>query len=286
MENRTSETPGATSKEIMQKITLETRIRKRANWFFWIAGLSMINSLATLFGANFAFDVGLGITQVVDGILNGLSKNLGGNWSPLRIIDLAIDICIAGVFFIIGMLGKKQMRWPITVGMILYVIDALILMEYKSYFPAVIHVVALIGIWGCFNSIKDLNNLEKSWGSQSVMAAQSWLSSMQPQTAPAKKQNRWILGGLLFLITGVILGAVALYLTSSAVLPGTASRMNLIPSDLGSDFVLISEEGKDLYSTAKDSDIRTICNLTNTNCTQSIVVIYGSKISNQVSDIL
>ena len=35
-----------------------------ANWFFWIAGLSLVNSLIILFSGEWSFIVGLGATQI------------------------------------------------------------------------------------------------------------------------------------------------------------------------------------------------------------------------------
>lgn len=42
------------------------RARTGAKWFYWIAALSMVNSMAAMAGGNFHFIVGLGITSVVD----------------------------------------------------------------------------------------------------------------------------------------------------------------------------------------------------------------------------
>src|SRR5688572_28411552 len=45
---------------------LEMRLKSGASWFYWIAGLSIINSIAALSGAGWGFIVGLGVTQIVD----------------------------------------------------------------------------------------------------------------------------------------------------------------------------------------------------------------------------
>jgi hypothetical protein len=42
------------------------RVVNGAKWFYWIAGLSLVNSLVVVFGGNFHFVLGLGITSVVD----------------------------------------------------------------------------------------------------------------------------------------------------------------------------------------------------------------------------
>ncbi|MGI8656220.1 MAG: hypothetical protein ACR2LC_13505 [Pyrinomonadaceae bacterium] len=48
-----------------------------ANWFFWIAALSMINSVVLLMNGQWNFLAGLGITQLIDGIAIALAKDAG-----------------------------------------------------------------------------------------------------------------------------------------------------------------------------------------------------------------
>jgi fatty acid desaturase len=46
-------------------------IRSGANWFIWIAGLSLVNSALFAIGSNWAFFLGLGATQFVDAFWQG-----------------------------------------------------------------------------------------------------------------------------------------------------------------------------------------------------------------------
>ena len=39
-----------------------------ANWFYWIAGLSLVNTILLYTGSEWVFVVGLGVTQLIDGI--------------------------------------------------------------------------------------------------------------------------------------------------------------------------------------------------------------------------
>ena len=47
---------------------LPMQVRKGASWFYWIAGASVVNTIIFLFGGNLNFIVGLGVTQVINGI--------------------------------------------------------------------------------------------------------------------------------------------------------------------------------------------------------------------------
>ena len=79
------------SSAVAQRLQLEQRVRSGASWFYWIAGLSIINSIIQLSGGNWHFIFGLGITSIVD----ALAANLGKTGV---VLDLVINVFIAGVF--------------------------------------------------------------------------------------------------------------------------------------------------------------------------------------------
>jgi len=45
-----------------------------ARWFYWIAGLSMINSIAAMSNSSWSFLAGLGITQFIPGLALGVGR--------------------------------------------------------------------------------------------------------------------------------------------------------------------------------------------------------------------
>ena len=88
------------------------RAKASAKWFYWIAGLSVINSLVVISGGSFHFVVGLGITSVVD----TMAKRLGSAGS---VLDLLINGFIAGVFLLFGHFASKAQKWAFLSGMAL-----------------------------------------------------------------------------------------------------------------------------------------------------------------------
>ena len=40
-----------------------------AQWFFWVAALSVVNTLIGLSDSDWSFIIGLGITQMIDGVV-------------------------------------------------------------------------------------------------------------------------------------------------------------------------------------------------------------------------
>src|SRR5438128_11293082 len=70
---------GATGEE---RKTLERQRRNGAQWFYWIAGLSLINAAIALAGQEWRFLLGLGVSRVVRGVGRagggGTEGGLGG----------------------------------------------------------------------------------------------------------------------------------------------------------------------------------------------------------------
>src|SRR5260370_4340546 len=48
--------------------------QRGANWFFWVAGLSVLNSLLIHSGAGIYFVVGMGLSLLADGLADHLSQ--------------------------------------------------------------------------------------------------------------------------------------------------------------------------------------------------------------------
>ena len=119
------------------------RIRAGAKWFYWIAGLSIINSLAVIFKANFHFVVGLGVSSLVD----AFARRVGSAGS---VLDLIINGFIAGVFVLFGAFAVKAQRWAFLAGMALYLFDGLLLVSVKQYLGVAFHAYALYAIYRGF----------------------------------------------------------------------------------------------------------------------------------------
>lgn len=126
---------------------LEKQVENGANWFFWIAGLSLVNSVLFLTNIEWGFFFGLGITQIIDVIATEILSD--GNHLA-RIVAFAFDVIAASIFVLFGFLARKQRRWAFVVGMILYGLDGMLFMLAKDFLGLGVHFVALLGIFnGC-----------------------------------------------------------------------------------------------------------------------------------------
>lgn len=133
---------------------LAARAKNGAGWFYWIAALSVVNSLIFLNGGNWGFFAGLGITQIVDAIVFQLT---GDGFSIIKIIGFAINLVIAGFFLLCGLWANKFQTWAFVTGMALYLVDGALLLLMGNYLSAAFHAFALVMIFRGLMAARKLN---------------------------------------------------------------------------------------------------------------------------------
>lgn len=118
------------------------RVQSAARWFWWIAGLSVIDSVIIHSGGDFNFVVGLGFMQLIDGVFQ--------NVKPLAFV---LDAVAAAFFFFAGYFAIRGQFWAFVVGGIAYVCDGAIYALVGDWLPLGFHVFALFSI---FTGAKEL----------------------------------------------------------------------------------------------------------------------------------
>ena len=137
-----------------EKIKAENMLRGKASNFFWIAGLSIVNSVVSLLGGGITFVIGLAITQIVDGVSMVVAEELTGNAATiLRIAAFVVNLLIAGLFALFGFFASKQKKWAFLVGMILYLIDGILSLIFKDYMGFAFHLFLLIGLFSGYRAL-------------------------------------------------------------------------------------------------------------------------------------
>ena len=91
------------------------RVKSGANWFYVIAGLSLVTSIISLVGGGWAFFVSLGITQFFDAVANALAARWGSG--SVKIVAFLFDVLAAGTFALMGYFASKRRTWAFLVGM-------------------------------------------------------------------------------------------------------------------------------------------------------------------------
>jgi len=150
-------------KDRSEKAKFENKLKSGANWFFWIAGLSFINSILFLCSGKWNFIVGLGITQLVDVIGLELVKSIG---NAAYIIACGLSAIAAGIFIFFGIFARKKRNWAFVAGMLAYAFDGQIFLLVQDYLGVGFHIFVLLLIAGGFKANKMLGELVEFADSQ------------------------------------------------------------------------------------------------------------------------
>jgi hypothetical protein len=136
------------------KLQLQAQVKVGANWFYWIAGLSLVNTLAALSGSTWRFLLGLGITRVIDELGSGMS-------GPGKVAALVVEAFIAGFFVLLGSFAGKQNKWAFVVGMALFGLDACISLLAQDWIGLAFHGYALFCIYRGYARLGELNAMKE-----------------------------------------------------------------------------------------------------------------------------
>lgn len=127
-------------------------VRGGGAWFFWIAGLSLINSIVIHTGGNFNFVVGLGVTAIADAVFS----------SPklyLPVLAWLFGAVVLGMFVFFGVFARKGRMWAFVTGMVLYALDAVlyaVVPDTPGWLPIGFHAFALFSMWGGLQAAQKL----------------------------------------------------------------------------------------------------------------------------------
>ncbi len=113
----------------------EPEVRSAARWFWWIAGLSLVNVALFYADAGISFMVGLGITALSDAI-----------FANVKPIAFCIDAIALGFFFVIGQQAQRGKLWAFYAGSAVYTLDALIMLAAQEWKSLAFHGLALFFI--------------------------------------------------------------------------------------------------------------------------------------------
>ncbi|MHC4926274.1 MAG: hypothetical protein ACYTER_02895 [Planctomycetota bacterium] len=145
----------------LQLMETEKQFRNGVNWFYWIAGLSLVNSVLWLTGQDWSFLAGLGATQLIDAVVIGLIEETQVSES-IKYVAFGMDILIAGVYVLFGFLGLRRYKAAIITGMVFYALDGLIFLLAMDILSIGFHAFALFCIFNGLKAMNRLNALESA----------------------------------------------------------------------------------------------------------------------------
>ncbi|HYG36117.1 MAG TPA: DUF4339 domain-containing protein [Clostridia bacterium] len=126
------------------------QMKSGASWFYWIAGLSLINSVVAFTGSSWRFMLGLGITQIFD----GFAANIGTGG---KAVALGLDVLVTGVFILFGIFAYKGHTWAFITGMVLFTLDGLLILLFKDWLGVAFHAFVLFCLFRGMVACRQLN---------------------------------------------------------------------------------------------------------------------------------
>ena len=144
----------------MNKSGLLRQMKNGAFNFYWIAGLSIINSLFFFFGKRPGFVIGLGITMSVDIFAHNIAQSFPNSVLLIKSIGLLLDLLICGMFTICGLLAWKRFRWAFIIGMVLFGLDAVLTLVSGDVIGFGFHLFFLWFLYVGLRSLDELNMLD------------------------------------------------------------------------------------------------------------------------------
>lgn len=114
---------------------VDTAVQSAARWFWWIAGLSLVNTVLFYTGSTVNFVLGLGMTT--------LANLLFVDQVPLA---LALSTLTIGFYVLVGWQAVQGRLWAFYIGLVVYAADALIYMRVDDWMSVAFHGVAIFYI--------------------------------------------------------------------------------------------------------------------------------------------
>jgi hypothetical protein len=146
---------------------LSDRFRSGANWFYWIAGLTLVTSVIGLMGGGWSFFLSLGITRLIDGFAVYFADSFG---EATKVIAIVLDIFITALFIGLGYLSNKRQLWAYLAGIILFGLDSLLSLVTFNVLGLIVHCVVMFLMIRGYIAGRDLLTLEREMAETAASA--------------------------------------------------------------------------------------------------------------------
>jgi len=130
-------------------------MRGGANWFYWIAGLSMVNSLIFAFGGEWNFIIGLAYTQIIDAFSDVMITE--GGPEVLRLLAVGLNVVVFSFFALFGYYASRGFKAAFLAGIVIYAIDAMLWIFFDGVLQIGFHIFALIIIVRGYLVCREIN---------------------------------------------------------------------------------------------------------------------------------
>jgi hypothetical protein len=141
-------------------VGLTQQAQNGAKNFYWIAGLSFINSIITAVGGEFYLVMGMASTLFVDYLAVGMAQEAPEMAIVFKAIALVVSLVISGITVLFGFLAMKGKSWAYIVGMVFYGFDTLIMLALQDWKGVLVHLFFLYALFTGLRALGQLKKLE------------------------------------------------------------------------------------------------------------------------------
>lgn len=138
--------PAAASSAANSQAKWLMQIRSGSSWIFWISGLSIINSIISLFEGNLTFVVGLGISQLIEAVGFLVAEEVPNSALLIQLIALALSVVPALVLAALGYFARKGKTWAFVITAVAYSLDMILVFIFADWVGGIFHILALFYI--------------------------------------------------------------------------------------------------------------------------------------------
>ena len=132
----------------------EARLARGAVWFYWVAALSLLNTVLALSGQDWRMVMGLGLTEFLSALPKALAHDAPLGTGAIAFIVVS-NLVVAGIVAGFGWLSLRRQTWAFILGAILYFMDAGLLLMCQDWYSLAFHAYVLYhffnGIKACFD---------------------------------------------------------------------------------------------------------------------------------------
>ncbi len=148
-----------------ERLKEEAELTKKHKWaataFFWIAGLSLLNTILIMAGFEWGFSCGLGITLLIDVMSLVIFEETGGTSVIFSTVALVVNLGIAWLFVKFGMWTSQRRQKALLVGIVLYSLDTILFLVATDFIGAGFHALILCTLISGHMAGKKLDELQK-----------------------------------------------------------------------------------------------------------------------------
>lgn len=161
----------------VQHAELNQRFQSGANWFYWIAGLTLVTSIVGLLGGGWRFFLSLGITQLIDGFAVYFAGSFG---DATKVIAIVLDIFITAIFAGFAYLATRRQMWAYVAGMVVFLLDGLLSLVIVDLIGIIVHGFVLVMMIRGYMAGRQMLALERT-----MAGADQSAQTVQAAPAPA-----------------------------------------------------------------------------------------------------